>query len=384
MCSSHLSKELAEIFIENLKCKISKEIGETDTITANKYKHYRKGMINMASLKFEGGKCHGGMEAKAMMRHSDIAPESRKKAAKGNPHIVLNKSHLNKSILGLTYEQQCKRYDNRIALLDATTNKNKRKDRVTYQAVEVAVPEDLPRNRYNKFFINVAQILIDEVGIDNFICGDIHYDEEHDYIDAETKELVKSRVHAHFGIVPEFKGQLNAQKLYSRATMRRLNKKIEEMTQREFGCRFMTGEKKKSKQTVDELKNESARLMAEKEKQQLQADNQRLQQENVMLENFLIEKRKEIDTIKSQLDVEITEFKRYRALELQQIDADRQQSRELQQKADNKLQIVKALYNKLLALHNKLLQFDDVYLQYAQDYGAQLGSIKHEMDGLSL
>ena len=50
----------------------------------------------------------------------------------------------------------------------------------------------------------------------------------------------------------------------------------------------------------------------------------------------------------------------------------------------NKVKLVKALYDKLLALHNKLLQFDDVYLQYAQDYGAQLGSIKHEMDGLSL
>ena len=40
----HLSKELAEIFTENLKCKISKEIGGTATITANK-KNYRKGMI---------------------------------------------------------------------------------------------------------------------------------------------------------------------------------------------------------------------------------------------------------------------------------------------------------------------------------------------------
>ena len=338
----------------------------------------------MASLKFEGGKCHGATQAKAMMRHSDITPESRRKATKGNPHIDVSKSHLNKSLLGLTYKQQCKRYDDRIALLDATTNKNKRKDRVTYQAVEVAVPEDLPRNLYNRFFINVAQILIDEVGIDNYICGDIHYDEEHEYLDANTKELATSRVHAHFGFIPEYKGQLNAQRFYSRATMRRLNKKIDEMSQREFGCKFMTGEKRRSRQTVDELKNESARLMAEQENQQLQADNQRLKQENATLENSLIEKHKEVDTIKSQLETEIAEFKRYRALEQQRIDSERQYSEEQKQMADSKLQIIKALYDKMLALHNKLLQFDDVYLQYAQSYGAQLGSIRRELDGMSL
>jgi len=156
------------------------------------------------------------------------------------------------------------------------------------------------------------------------------------------------------------------------------------MTLREFGCKFMTGEKKRSRQTVDELKNESARLMAEKEKQQLQVDNQRLKQENAKLENNIIEKHKEIDAIKSQLDVEIVEFKRYRALELQQIDDDRKQTKELRQKADDKLQIVKALYDKMLVLHNKLLQFDDIYLQYAQDYAEQLGSIKRELEGMSL
>jgi hypothetical protein len=345
----------------------------------------------MASLKFEGGKCHGATEVKAMMRHSDIAPESRKKAAKGNAHIDVAKSTLNKSLFGLTYEQQCAKYDSRIAKLDATTNKNKRKDRVTYQGVEVAVPDGLERKFYNKFFINVAKILIDEVGAENFIEGDIHYDEEHEYIDAQTKELTTSRVHCHYGLVPEYDGQLNAQKLYSRATMRRLNKKIDEMTQREFGCKFMTGEKTKSKQTVDELKNASARLMAEREKQmaerekkQLQIDNQKLRQENSMFEKALIEKQKEADAIKKQLDAEIAEFQHYKTVEQQQIDADRQKSRQSQQEANNKLQMVTALYQKALWLHNKLLKYDDVYLQYAQEFGAQLGSIKQEIDSMSL
>lgn len=338
----------------------------------------------MASLKFEGGKCHGATQAKAMMRHSDITPESRKKAAKGNPHIDVSKSHLNKSLLGLTYKQQCKRYDDRIALLDATTNKNKRKDRVTYQAVEVAVPEDLPRNLYNKFFINVAQILIDEVGIDNYICGDIHYDEEHEYLDANTKELTMSRVHAHFGFVPEYKGQLNAQKFYSRATMRRLNKKIEEMTQREFGCEFMTGEKKKSSQTVDELKNASERVMAERENELLLANNKKLRQENQTLETTLLHQYKKLDTERNQLEIAKINFETYRTTESQILEREHAKILEAQQEANSKLQIIIQLYNKLLELHNKLTQHDEIYLKYAQDYGKQLGSLKREMDGLSL
>ena len=102
------------------------------------------------------------------------------------------------------------------------------------------------------------------------------------------------------------------------------------------------------------------------------------------MENALIQKQKEIGAVENQLKVEKAEFERYRALEMQKIDTDRQQSRETQQKADSMLQIIKALYDKLLALHNKLIQFDDVYLQYAQDYGAQLGNIKREMDGMSI
>ena len=61
----------------------------------------------MASAKFEGGKYHGATEAKAHMRHDDISIEAREIAAKNNPHIDTSKSHLNKSLLGLTYEQMC-------------------------------------------------------------------------------------------------------------------------------------------------------------------------------------------------------------------------------------------------------------------------------------
>lgn len=221
----------------------------------------------MASCKFENGKYHSKTEAKAHFRHDDISIESRRIAAKGNPNIDISKSHLNRSLLGLTYEEMCQKYDKRIAYLDNTTNTNKRKDRVTLQNIEVPVPAELDKNLYNKWFVKVAQILCSMYGQENFVDGQIHWDEEHEYLNAETGELTVSRVHAHFSIVPEIKGVLNCKKMSSRANMRKLNNTIDNMTRVLFGCSFMTGEKTKSRHTIDELKNRSNQLALEQREQ---------------------------------------------------------------------------------------------------------------------
>lgn len=273
----------------------------------------------MASLKFENGKCHGGTQAKAMMRHSTPEKEKREIAAKENPHIDVSKSHLNKSLFGLRYEQICKKYDDRINELDSTTNRNKRKDRVTLQGITVVRPKDLKYDDISSFFLEVAKILRDEVGEKNFIGGHLHFDEVHEYINAETKEKEISREHGHFYVVPEYNGQLQAQKLYSRATIRRLNKKIDEMSKEKFGCAFMTGKKKRSRKTIDELKNESERL----ENERLKADNERLLQDNAKLNESLkngLERLTEVnDEVKRQKD----EFEAYRQSEQENMDIQR-------------------------------------------------------------
>lgn len=235
----------------------------------------------MASAKFEGGKYHTATEAKAHMRHDDITLEARKIAARENPHIDISKSHLNKSLLGLSYEQMCEKYDRRIKELDATTNKNRRKDRVSLQNIEVPVPADLDRKNYNKWFIKVAEIMCDLYGRENFIDAQIHYDEEHEYVDAETHEKRMSRVHMHASIVPEVNGVLNCKRMSGRANMRKLNNAIEKMTQQQFCCSFMTGTKKRSRESLDELKYKSAQLALEqRENAILEAENGILQREN--------------------------------------------------------------------------------------------------------
>lgn len=243
----------------------------------------------MASCKFEGGKYKLAPEVKAHFRHNDITPEKRKIAKKRNKHIDLNKCKYNFSILGLTYEEKCKKYDERIAYLDSHGNTNKRKDRVTMQCIEVPVPKGLPRERYHDWFFRVADILIKKYGEENFIDGDIHYDEEHSYRDPETLELVVSRVHGHFEIIPDVKGKLNCKEISLRKNMTILNKEVDKMTKTEFGCSFMTGAKKKSYKKVEELKQESenAELLyqIEQEKQALSTQQAALNAHKAALEN---------------------------------------------------------------------------------------------------
>ena len=264
----------------------------------------------MASAKFQGGKYHTATEVKAHFRHDDISVESRKVASRGNPNIDVTKSHLNKSLLGLTYEQMCEKYDERIAELDATTNTNNRKDRVTLQNIEIPVPRELNRNLYNKWFCKVAEILCRVYGSENFIDGQIHYDEEHQYIDSETEELVTSRVHAHFSIVPEIKGVLNCKKMSSRSNMRQLNTAIDNMTKVLFGCSFMTGEKTKSRQTVDQLKNKSNRLALERREQNCKQQEQTIAE----TEKRLLERKKAISEQEQAVECKIANLGEYERL----------------------------------------------------------------------
>lgn len=259
----------------------------------------------MASCKFEGGKYKGAAEVKAHFRHNDINPEKRAIAKKKNKDIDLAKCKNNFNILGLSYEERCKKYDNRIKYLDSHGNTNKRKDRVTAQCIEVPVPAGLPRDRYHNWFLRIAELLRTKYGEENFLDADIHYDEEHEYRDPETRELVVSRVHGHFMIIPEINGKLNCKQISLRKNMKELNREVDTMTQAEFGCSFMTGKKKKSTKKVEELKQESeyAELLCqiEQEKENLIARQTALNAHKTALDNQAEElQAKEKELLKMQ------------------------------------------------------------------------------------
>lgn len=308
----------------------------------------------MASAKFQGGKYHTATEVKAHFRHDDISVESRKIASRGNPNIDVTKSHLNKSLLGLTYEQMYEKYDERIAQLDATTNTNNRKDRVTLQNVEIPVPKELDRNLYNKWFVKVAEILCRVYGAENFIDGQIHYDEEHEYLNAETGELTNSRVHAHFSIIPEVKGVLNCKKVSSRSNMRQLNTAIDNMTKVLFGCSFMTGEKTKSRQTIDTLKNKSNQLALDRREQNCEQREQTLAE----AQKSLLESKKAISEQEQAIERKMANLGEYERLGADYYNRARNLYNSLEREdkefRDNKAKLYNQSLNNINELHTRL------------------------------
>lgn len=220
----------------------------------------------MASNKMDGGKCHGGGDVKAYLRHNDTSKERREVAAKGNEHIDTSRSHLNVNLTGDTYEERCRKYDARIAELDMIPGANIRKDRVTGQLIETPVPAKLPRDKYNDFLSRVLDIQKEMFGEKNLISADIHWDEEHEYTDSETGEERMSRVHLQSIFVPVGTGDLDGveverlqyKAIYSRANLKKLNNACQKMCMAEFGVDFLDGSGKSSTKTIRQLKQESA------------------------------------------------------------------------------------------------------------------------------
>ena len=223
----------------------------------------------MASVNYLKIKCSA--DAKAMLRHCEN--EERLQHEHSNKDIDKSKTHLNRQLM--SYEDSCSFYDNRIKELDNNGNKNKRKDRVTMFGLDIPVPEHLDKHEYSEWFDKVNSIVVEMYG--GYAAANIvglyqHYDEEHSYIDAETKHKRVSRVHEHIYIVPEHDGQLNGKWFSSKANMLKINKAIDKMTMQDYYISFMDGTKKKSKSDVETLKNAS-----------LRAENDILEQQNAKL-----------------------------------------------------------------------------------------------------
>lgn len=232
----------------------------------------------MASNDFANGKIHGATEAKSKFGHT--TKDERLRRNHTNKHIDKSRTHLNASIHEMltgheyTYDEICAHYDARIIELDKVPRQSKRKDRVTLQAIETPAPKDLPEDKMDAWFLRVAQIEMEIFGEENFLDGHIDKDETHEYIHPVTKEKVTSRNHMVaylFPVVRDKDGneKLNCKQFSRRANINKLNKMVEEMSVKEFGVNFMTGEKTKSGKTVEQLKRDSE--IAELELRELQA-----------------------------------------------------------------------------------------------------------------
>lgn len=218
----------------------------------------------MASVDYQ--KLKGPQEVKAMLRHCDT--DEREQATHSNKDINKDLTKYNAQGQG-TYQEICDKYDRRIGWLDMCQGANLRKDRVTCFGLEVPVPAGLTDERLQaRWMGRVVRCIGDQYGDENVLQYFGHWDEVHEYTDAETGAKRESRPHLHAYVIPEHDGKLNGKWFSSAANMRKLNQAIQDMTQKEFGLDFMDGSKKKSRKEVETLKNES--LTKEIESKQLQ------------------------------------------------------------------------------------------------------------------
>lgn len=218
----------------------------------------------MASCNWEKFKLK--TEAKAKMRHSCL--DTRLIDKHSNEHINKDLSYKNLHFNGFEdYASVCKAYDERLKDLDSREGANKRKDRVTLVGLVISCPDGMPDDISREWFKGVYEMLENKYG-DSLIGGSAHYDEIHEYINADNK-TVESRPHLHAYVMPVVDGKLNAKKFTARTAMIEMNNGIEHFTSREFpNYRFMDGSKQKSKKEVEQLKNESAARQIEREAKQ--------------------------------------------------------------------------------------------------------------------
>lgn len=228
----------------------------------------------MASVNFE--KLKTPQQVKAMLRHCDRA--MRLMTNHSNDHIDKDVTKTNIQYEDRDYKTTCDIYDNRMKMLDSIEGQNKRKDRVTCFGLVIPYPEDLPVSREDEWFRKVNSIIKDFAGNENVLNFYVHADEVHNYKDAETGKDRTSRKHIHVYCIPEIDGKLNGKKFSSRSRIEQINNTIHSMTQERFGVDFMDGSKKKSKKSVETLKNASREREIEERMQHI-ADREEAQHE---------------------------------------------------------------------------------------------------------
>lgn len=94
------------------------------------------------------------------------------------------------------------------------------------------------------------------------VCGGaVHGDEVHDYIDPNDKKLHRSRLHMHVLLVPETERGLNMKSWLTKNRFRELNALCDRVCKRELGHPYQDGSGRRSRGTVEALKERSGAEM---------------------------------------------------------------------------------------------------------------------------
>lgn len=213
----------------------------------------------MASVNWT--KMKTAQQVKAVLRHDC---KDTREAAKTHTNADLNKDLTGQNYgVGDTYDTAREAFLKRLEKV--TAGKVIRKDAVVGVGFSIPAPADLPQDKEKDWFKRVYEVLGDTYGKDNICCFAVHVDEQHEYIDPDSKESRMSRSHAQGVMVPETGGRLCAKDFVSRGRMIAINNAIDKMSQEEFGVKFMDGSQAKSRGSVETLKQRSARLQIDRD-----------------------------------------------------------------------------------------------------------------------
>lgn len=272
----------------------------------------------MASLNWSD-KYKSALEVKAHFRHNE-KDERMKIKNPQNFHIDKSKTHLNFSICNRSYEERCMIYDKAVAYAEqmshtetyvikkgknagktmTRTKTGMNKETVTCLGLETAAPADLPEDKCVEWAKRVHELECEFFGAENVIDTDGHFDEIHLYRDPVKKEYVWSRFHIHSAVLPRrADGSFCSRNIATRANIIKLNDMIEEMTQKEFGVQYNTGEAPRRK-TVEVLKADSAAA-------ELADKQQELTQVTAQIED----KKSEYETFDFAMKIRVRDIERH-------------------------------------------------------------------------
>jgi len=234
----------------------------------------------MASVNFK--KMKSVTEVKAVMRHCD---REERIATKVHSNDDIQQKVTRKNIqLQRDYKETCKRFDERLAFLDGQPDANKRKDRVVCFGLDIPAPAGMDKADTKDWFVKAYHLVCEQYGKQNVMNMYVHRDEQHEYINAETKEKCMSREHMHVIVVPEHNGKLNGKWFSSRQNMLKLNNTLQKMTESDYNLQFMDGSKTKSRKRVEGLKRRSEALKAEERVKELQDEINALERQKTGLQ----------------------------------------------------------------------------------------------------
>lgn len=135
-----------------------------------------------------------------------------------------------------------------------------KKDRKTVAELCIPAPrEGTSKEDALRFF----QSVYDALGAAGYhVCGGaVHGDEVHDYIDPDDKQFHRSRLHMHVLLVPETDRGVNMKSWLTKSRFRELNSLCDRVCERELGHPYQDGSGRRSRGTVEALKERSGAEM---------------------------------------------------------------------------------------------------------------------------